>query len=69
MTFETHPSARSVPRAAFELRQPADVILVEMGQHRSSHIGEVVPMASSRAVSVSPGPMSNCTMPSRCSMT
>ena len=32
------PSARSVPRAAFELRQPADV---EMGQHRSSHIGEV----------------------------
>jgi hypothetical protein len=31
-----------VPRAAFELRQPADVVLVEMGQHRSSHIGEVV---------------------------
>jgi hypothetical protein len=30
------------PRAAFELRQPADVVLVEMGQHRSSHIGEVV---------------------------
>jgi hypothetical protein len=36
------PSARSVPRAAFELRQPADVVLVEMGQHRSSPIGEVV---------------------------
>jgi hypothetical protein len=36
------PSARSVPRAAFELRQPADVVLVEMGQHRSSHIGEVI---------------------------
>jgi hypothetical protein len=33
------------PRAAFELRQPADVVLGEMGQHRSSHIGEVVPMA------------------------
>lgn len=31
-----------MPRAAFELRQPADVVLVEMGQHRSSHIGEVV---------------------------
>jgi hypothetical protein len=31
-----------VPPAAFELRQPADVVLVEMGQHRSSHIGEVV---------------------------
>jgi hypothetical protein len=27
---------------AVELRQPADVVLVEMGQHRSSHIGEVV---------------------------
>jgi hypothetical protein len=25
-----------------ELRQPVDVVLVEMGQHRSSHIGEVV---------------------------
>jgi hypothetical protein len=25
-----------------ELRQPADVVLVEVGQHRSSPIGEVV---------------------------
>jgi hypothetical protein len=31
-----------VPPAVFELRQPADVVLVEMGQYRSSHIGEVV---------------------------